>query len=569
MAHITPNRSGRSATPLLLALTSVGCAFPKTDALDDVLARDVSADLAPSIDADLDVIDEHTSDDAGMDASDAPSMIDATAQDAVSCPIDAGAGFQVCGARCVNTVSSPEHCGRCDNRCGLGTECVAGSCNLRCSPGTVRCESECIDPTSNPRFCNADSTCTNFTRCPTGQRCTDGNCVANCARGSIVCDARCVDPSTNRRFCGASGDCTGSNRGMDCGAGGVCADGVCLSTCPMDTVACEGGCISPLNDRLHCGARGDCLGSNEGVACAADQVCTNGRCSVGGCATGTIRCGSVCVAPESNRDFCGAIGDCAGPNAGSRCAANEQCLAGLCVFTPAPLSILAGAVDDGSIVSADPLDLALGAPNPGTFYYTLDGSSPTVGAVGTRAASGTRVPLAPLGMNAGPALGCTTVRWFVDYGPSLGRELAPHARQICTRSVSRDRTLEANRAELPFNLASLDSVTLESGAATGPLIVVRPGATVSLRFRLRVYPPTGQVHRALVVLDEATRRTLFCEPADAARDTMWTSATRPTLQFTAPMNPGRYPIRWSQAEGSSCGPTPTLAMRTVAVLVVR
>jgi hypothetical protein len=571
----TPSLTLRGLVPAMLSgsLTLVGCAFPRADALDDVIAQDASNDLAPSIDAhqDASADDAHTTDeahDARGDSADDAVTSDAMSADAATCPADAGATLQVCGSACVNTANSPEHCGRCDNRCGLGTECVTGVCNLRCSPGTVRCETECIDPTSNPRFCNADNNCANFTRCPSGQRCTDGRCVANCARGSIVCDGRCVDPNTNRQLCGARGDCTGANRGTDCG-GGVCADGVCLAMCPADTVACEGGCISPLNDRLRCGARGDCLGANAGTACASDQVCTNGRCTVGGCATGTIRCGSSCVAPESNREFCGAIGDCLGANAGARCAANEQCVGGTCLFTPAPESVLSGAVDDGMVVSANPLELSLGAPNPGTFYYTVDGSPPTPGAVNTLSASGTRVALAPLGLNMGATPGCSTLRWFVDYGASLGRELAPQLRQVCTRALSRDVALVANQTESPFNLASMDGIALESGGASGPLLVVRPGATVSLRFRLRAYPPTGQTHRALVILDEATRRTLLCESTSVVRDMVWTSAVRPSLQFAAPSAPGRYAVRWSQATGTGCALTATLPLRTIAVLIVR
>lgn len=567
------------ALSLIAVAATVGaCAFPNDGSRDPVRNFDASSDRsapdAIAMDSAPDAIamdsapDAIATDGASDDSAVSSDGSDDSDSNVVTCPSDAGPSFQVCGGACVDTARSTTHCGRCDNPCGLGTECVAGMCNQRCSAGTVRCGTDCIDPRSNPSFCNADATCTMFTRCLAGQSCVGGACRANCTAGSIFCGGRCVDPSTDPGFCGASGDCTAANAGATCMGAQVCSGGVCQAMCPAGTIDCSGSCIDPRSNRMHCGASGTCSGANSGVACLAGEVCVNGRCSAGGCATGTIRCGDSCIDPTSNRSFCGARGDCTGANAGTACGTNEQCISSACFYIPPPRSILASAVDDELINNADPVALQIAAPIAGTVYYTLDGSVPSPGSVNTRSAVGRTVALSALGIVAG-APGCTTVSWYFDYGAPFGREPAPHTRRICFNQNRRVTSLAENQTVNPFDVASIEDVTLVVGAAAqGPIAVVSPGTSVELRFRLHLYTPNGVGNRqSLIFFEGPTRQQVLCHWVNDVRHEI--APPLMTNRIIAPAVPGRYAIRWNQAPGANCTVPNPLALRTIAELIVR
>jgi len=48
------------------------------------------------------------------------------------------------------------------------------------------------------------------------------------------------------------------------------------------------------------------------------------------CATGLVWCSGACIDPQTSQAFCGASGDCSGPNAGVACGDGEFCLEGTC-----------------------------------------------------------------------------------------------------------------------------------------------------------------------------------------------------------------------------------------------
>jgi hypothetical protein len=97
-----------------------------------------------------------------------------------------------------------------------------------------------------------------------------------CDPGLMWCYGNCIDPQTSQDHCGASGDCLDPNRGVACGDGEVCAQGTC--ECAPGHVSCDGACIDPQTSEAFCGASGDCLDPNAGVACGDGEVCAQGIC---------------------------------------------------------------------------------------------------------------------------------------------------------------------------------------------------------------------------------------------------------------------------------------------------
>lgn len=106
------------------------------------------------------------------------------------------------------------------------------------------------------------------------------------------------------------------------------------STPTVDPKACDSGlircglsCINPQTDQDYCGASGDCVGPNSGRACPGVELCTAGSCA---CPSGWVRCKGACVNPQEDEAFCGAKLDCTGGNAGVTCGENSVCEAGAC-----------------------------------------------------------------------------------------------------------------------------------------------------------------------------------------------------------------------------------------------
>ncbi|MDP3277992.1 MAG: hypothetical protein Q8Q09_22595 [Deltaproteobacteria bacterium] len=562
-----PRVAQLTATACALSALSA-CTFPSDGSRDDVRSFDaqISQDTAPPMD--VTAVDANLDADASLDAADAATTDAVSLEDVLQCSTDGGS-LVACGNACVDTSRDTAHCGRCNSRCSAGTECVSGRCDLRCSVGTVRCGTECIDPANNPRFCNADATCTTFTACTAGQVCASGRCIANCQPGAIVCNGQCVDPQSSPAFCGARTDCMAANAGAVCTMGQVCSMGACTLSCSGSSIACSGSCIDPNTNRMFCGATTTCTGPTAGVACAAGEVCLSGRCTRGGCATGTVLCGSSCVDPLNDRRNCGARGDCAGTNAGQVCATGSVCLGGACIATMPPLSVLGGSVDNRVVQAADARTQQLAAPQDATFYYTLDGSEPIAGAMGTRAAMGRTVSLPNLGLNAMGNPDCMRVRWFADYGAALGRE-AVQERTLCSDPTIRMTANPGNAGRDPFELVSFDEISLESGGTNfGPLALVERGASVVMRFRLRNYPALSQQRQAYVQLEGPTGPSqIFCHWVNTVRDERFPMAA-PLTTFTAPTTPGRYAISWNQSANTDCRLPARPDFRPIAVLIVR
>jgi hypothetical protein len=287
-----------------------------------------------------------------------------------SCQASCLAGQVLCGGRCVDPQSDRAFCGAqgdCDgpndgDSCDSGEVCAGGSCQASCLAGQVLCGGRCVDPQSDRAFCGAQGDCegpNDGDACASGEVCAGGSCQASCLAGQVLCGGRCVDPQSDRAFCGAQGDCAGPNDGDACASGQVCAGGSCQASCLAGQLLCGGRCVDPQSDRAFCGAQGDCAGPNDGNACASGQVCAGGSCQTT-CLAGQVLCGGRCVEPQSDRAFCGAQADCAGPNDGATCSAREICSAGACVSNDATLA--------GLVISAGDLSPSWA---PDTHLYVV------------------------------------------------------------------------------------------------------------------------------------------------------------------------------------------------------
>ena len=136
--------------------------------------------------------------------------------------------------------------------------------NADCATGLV-----CTSLGSCDVQCRSDADCN-------GGACSSGVCLGACPPGQLACSGQCLDPLTDRAHCGATAGCTGPSAGVACPSGEVCAAGACATSCPSGQVACGGTCVSPLTDRAHCGASGDCTGASAGAACGSGQECAAG-----------------------------------------------------------------------------------------------------------------------------------------------------------------------------------------------------------------------------------------------------------------------------------------------------
>ncbi|KYF94352.1 hypothetical protein BE17_24785 [Sorangium cellulosum] len=277
-----------------------------------------------------------------------------------ACELSCQSGLVACDGTCIDPGTDRDHCGASGDCTGdsAGVACAAGeicngsgACELSCQNGLVACGGTCIDPGTDRDHCGASGDCTGDSAgvaCAAGEICNgSGACELSCQNGLVACGGTCIDPDTDRDHCGASGDCTGDSAGVACSAGEICnGSGACELSCQSGLVACDGTCIDPGTDRDHCGASGDCTGDSAGSACGAGEICSEGTCEAS-CALPLVACGGACVDPSTDATYCGASGDCTGASAGATCSAAEACVAGACASTDSRLSGLS--VSNGSL----------------------------------------------------------------------------------------------------------------------------------------------------------------------------------------------------------------------------
>ena len=208
---------------------------------------------------------------------------------------------------------------------GLVVACSGGGpksadAGFSCPSGLTDCGGVCVDTDIDGANCGVCGT-----SCDAGEVCNGaGVCELTCQSGLIDCGGTCTDPNTDRAFCGATGDCMAANAGTACDAGEVCnGSGVCELSCQSGFIDCGGTCIDPNTDELFCGATGDCLVGNAGMACGSGELCNGaGSCELS-CQAGLIDCGGTCTDTQIDPDNCGMCN--------IMCDEVEACAAGNCM----------------------------------------------------------------------------------------------------------------------------------------------------------------------------------------------------------------------------------------------
>lgn len=259
-------------------------------------------------------------DDRPEDQADVTDVTDVTDGEEACDP-----GLVLCGDKCVDTETDPEHCGGCYSTCSApdhaGPVCEGGECGWSCLAGWVNAdgnddngceceqigtnETECGDGVDND--CDgavdcADSDCEGISCGENGMICASGSCV--CSRGEPP-ETECGD--------GVDNDCDGL---VDC-ADSDCSDRSCGEATDL---CCGTECVDTLSNFYHCGICGN--------DCDAGQVCNGGIC-MADCSPGLTDCGGSCVDTDTDVDHCS---ECFIP-CPPRDNATRTCTDGVCGFT--------------------------------------------------------------------------------------------------------------------------------------------------------------------------------------------------------------------------------------------
>lgn len=183
-----------------------------------------------------------------------------------------------CGTKCVAPPSdSPEwKCGPAVQPANTAWGCGAGGCHLSCLPRYGDCNSNLCadgcetDEQRDPLNCGA---CGHA--CGVGQDCVDGTCI--CPPGTTRCGRHCVDVNVDPNNCGECGNgCSGANGDQENGTP-TCNGGRCGYLCYAGFADCDhninNGCeVNIGSDPIHCGGCG--------TKCDAElsQPCVLGQC---------------------------------------------------------------------------------------------------------------------------------------------------------------------------------------------------------------------------------------------------------------------------------------------------
>jgi len=246
------------------------------------------------------------------------------------CSTNCGVGTRACmnGVPVCTTVTAPndDTCDGNDDDCDMMIDedyMSPGSCGMglvcngmeRCIGGMPTCVGDPIQPNES---CNcADDDCDTrvdeMTNCPTGSTCTNCQCAFPCAGGEFPCP---LGKKCENNFC-VEDTCFG----VDCppvgGAEQTCVNGACVTSCSL--VTCTGG--------TRCQpSTGECVPDTCTAfpeKCAASENCIAGVCVANPCAGVMCPTDQYCVG-----------GSCYDSCAGVECADDQRCVLGECTADP-------------------------------------------------------------------------------------------------------------------------------------------------------------------------------------------------------------------------------------------
>jgi hypothetical protein len=251
-------------------------------------------------------------DPAQLDATDDPGILPPRS----SIPVGCGSGLTLCGTECVDPSTDPRFCGDCETTCGSGVVCAGGQC---IEPDDCRSdESRCIGFT----YCdastgNCERGCSNDDQCGSAERCDVETHTCVCDADLVRCPADfgdCVDIRMDLAHCGACNNTCPSND--------VCSEGVCidLGDCRTNDIGCTG--FSYCDESTGNCVRG-CLVDEQ---CGASNEVCDPETKECVCGDGFERCPprvGACVDTQTDPTYCGGCD--------TSCLGGESCEGGLCI----------------------------------------------------------------------------------------------------------------------------------------------------------------------------------------------------------------------------------------------
>ncbi len=173
-----------------------------------------------------------------------------------------------CGGSCVDTTTDGDHCGNCDQKCGMGT-CESGICKCP-TDHPLLCLGGCRDP-MDKGSCGG---CGTGHICASSEECKPGSPnFCGCPGAQEKCGGDCVDKQGDNNNCGA-----------------------CGTTCPSNVsvqTQCIGGTCKCTDGDTYCPGSGVCTNLKGNANCfKCGCVCTGGTHCQGTCCANNF---GVCV----------------------------------------------------------------------------------------------------------------------------------------------------------------------------------------------------------------------------------------------------------------------------------
>ncbi|MBN1655769.1 MAG: hypothetical protein JXA30_18535 [Deltaproteobacteria bacterium] len=199
---------------------------------------------------------------AGSEKLCAPREAESSEQPTYECTSECPAHAPtLCGDNsCIDTNSSTNHCGECENPCPQTEHgepiCVEGECELDCDEGYHQCDDDCLSDTSTD---SCGALCEPCEVPPNSDpECDGSECGYTCKEGFLSCDELCL--ANDAKNCGSCGhDCTNLpnvSGSVDCDETGACV--VPAESCTTGYAHCssdiDDGCETDLSSTETCGS---------------------------------------------------------------------------------------------------------------------------------------------------------------------------------------------------------------------------------------------------------------------------------------------------------------------------